>query len=1272
MHPLNPLTLKLHGQILIEASAGTGKTYTIALLFLRLLLEKGLSVDKILVVTFTKAATEELRGRIRQRIRDALDVLEGQGPDDPLLQELLNTACKDIPTEKAAILLGDALTRMDEAAIYTIHGFCQRMLQEHAFESGAPFAMEFIESEQLLRKRIMEDFWRKRFYPAAEEEAAWVASLWQSPEELLASLGGHLGRQDVQCIPAVSEEEVEAQAEKLTTLFAQVQQQWQEEGEVIIELLRENKRLSRDKRKGYGLVRLEAAQELLHEFLTAPNPPWLVADELELFTHSKIQSSLKKTGKAEAPDHPFFALFEKFFQAHQQLSRARRVLVLNQARTWLREELSRRKEAQEQLSFDDLLTHLERALQGESGERLAQSINTRFPIILVDEFQDTDPLQYRIFAAVHRAGKATTNPSASSDASAQQADRKSPGLFLIGDPKQAIYSFRGADIFTYIQARQDTPPENRLTMTTNYRSATPMVEAVNALFHHEAPFLFAKDEIDFPEVQAAGLADKAPLLVGEKESGSAEQCRGESPCSPLQTEQAQGPAPTTCLEKPTPLTCLLLPEGDKGKPLSKGPAEELAARLCAHKIADLLVAGQEGTARLGDKPLSAGDFAVLVRTHAEAELIRKELSALSITSVSFSQESVFSGKEARQLLTVMTALHDLSDAALVRTALVTELFGYTAQRLERLRNDEQEWEELMAILHAYRRTWQQQGVIPMLQKLLKEQQTVSRLHAAPSGERMLTNFLHLAELLQAESRHCFGVHGTNALLRWFSDQIHSPEKHAENQQLRLESDENLVKIVTIHKSKGMEYPVVFLPFLWAARPCSPKRPLAFHRPDEPEQLCLDLGSGKSEHFLLAEKERLAEDLRLLYVAVTRARACCFFCWGRVSGRSNTMEDSALCYLLHNGMPDPEQLMTDLEKLNNETTLLTLKPFPERFPAPNFSEEEGETRLSSPLFTGKIDTRWQLTSYSGLTASLHAGSSDALQPTVSSTSGPERPDYDEQADKGENKETSPPEPPCLDAFSFPKGAAAGTCLHAILEYIHFTDPTEHETVISTELARAGFDQSWLPVVRRWMQDILLTKLAGKNEGEEFSLADIREPNRVNEMAFYFPLAELRLGRFNQVLEKFSYPPLPNQHAVLEGLMVGFIDLVFSHHDRYYLADYKSNFLGDRPDDYQQEQLKTAMLDHRYDLQYLIYTVALHRFLKERIREYRYEQHFGGALYLFLRGMHPDHEPGTGVFADRPPLALIEALDQVMGLPNASLSSAQNPRDQSSYNPVLFAS
>ena len=1182
MQPLDPLTLDLRGQILIEASAGTGKTYTIGLLFLRLLLERGLNVDEILVVTFTKAATEELRGRVRLRIREALDELEKPGQGDQLLQELI---AKITDPAEATILLTDALTRMDEAAIFTIHGFCQRMLQEYAFESGAPFEMEFLETEQLLRCRIIEDFWRLRFYPSSEEEAAWASSLWSSPHDLLNSLGGHLSRPGVECVPEIGDDEVNAQLAALLPLFAQVQTLWQQCGQEVAELLRDNKRLSRDKKKGYGLPRLTTALEDIDRFTRAQTMPWLMPKELELFTSSKIEESLKKSDKFEPPEHPFFNLFDQFTRAHQEMTRNKRFAVLLAARDYLLSELARRKEEQAQLYFDDLLTQLDASLQETNGKQLATSISKRFPVIMVDEFQDTDPLQYRIFAAIHggdQAGKRSNVQTVkrSNEQTSKRSSNQASGLFLIGDPKQAIYAFRGADIFTYIKARRDTPPENRFTMTTNYRSTTPMVAAVNQLFDRESSFLFDSKEMDFTPVTAAGMADNKPLLIKNKKS----------------------PA----------LTCLLLPEGDTAKGLDKGKAGDHAASFCAHEIAALLAAGLAGEARIDDQPLHAGDIAVLVRTHAEADLVRTQLNKLGITSVYYSQDSVFTSKEADQLLNVLTSLIDLSDSALVRTALATDLFGYNAQQLDLLRSDEQQWEKVMATMNKYRQTWHQQGFTPMFQQLLAKQQTVSRLHSTTNGERMLTNFLHLAELLQAAALH---QHGAEGLLHWLSDQIQDPAQQADNQQLRLESDENLVKIVTIHKAKGLEYPVIFLPFLWAARPCNPKEPLAFHRPDQPTQLLVDLGTGNKEHYKLAEQERLAGDLRLLYVAITRARYSCYFCWGEIK----RMEESGLSYLLHNGgIPDAETLTADLGSLDTPESPLVIKAHPGSFSPQDLEDTDDSAPLSVARFKGHIDASWQITSYSRLTAH--------------NDQQPERPDYDQMVDVQ-------PQVPGHDVFGFPKGADAGTCLHAILEDIKFTDSTNNEAVISTQLARAGFDESWVPVVDSWMKAILTTELE-----PGFALAQLDDADRINEMSFYFPLNSMDLQRFNRVLEEFSFAPLPNRHDTLQGLMVGFIDLVYRHDDRYYVADYKSNHLGNQPDNYHRQNLQAAMVEHRYDLQYLIYTLALHRFLAGRIVEYDYDTHMGGVFYLFLRGMNPKNSPGTGVFATRPPLALIEKLDR----------------------------
>ncbi len=1156
MRPLNPLTLPLRGQILIEASAGTGKTYTIALLFLRLLLEKELAVDEILVVTFTDAAVEELRGRIRQRIRDAVDVLEGHGPDDPLLHKLLAKAGLN---ERTKTLLNDALTRMDEAAVRTIHSFCRRMLQEHAVESGAPFEMELIDSETVLRTRIIEDFWRQRFYPAGEAEAAWVQSQWEAPAALLAGLGGHLEREDVQCLPEISPEKLARLEAEAGRLFAAVRRQWQQHGAELASLLRENKKLSRNNSSGYGPKQLEPALAQMDSLAASAELPWLLAKELDLFTTSKMLGSLLKKGKEEPPEHPFFDLFEQFQQTQQELLNRRKIAVLVEARDYLRRELARRKQEQNQLGFDDLQTWLAKALSRPEGGELAWRIARRLPVILVDEFQDTDPLQYRIFKAIHAA--------------ARQKRRWRAGLFLIGDPKQAIYSFRGADIFTYIQARRDTPPHNRLTMMENHRSSPAMVAAVSRLFEHQAPFLFPKSEIDFPHVKAADKANRKSFLIDGRPHLA--------------------------------LTCLLLPEGE-GKALSKEAAKEPAARFCAQEIAALLAAGQAGTAKIGEQPLSSGDIAVLVRTHNEAEQVRRELHALGIASVSGDRDSVFSTQEAKQLRILLTSLSDLSDTSLMRTALAGDLFGWTAEQIYDLGENDAAREQIMEAMNRYHKLWLDKGFLAMLQQLLSEQRTVSRLHAEPSGERMLTNFLHLAELLQEASKQRPSM---DALLRWFIDQMQHPEGQAESQQLRLESDENLVKIATIHKAKGMEYPLVFLPFLWSTRPCPEKGPLSFHKNN---RLCLDLGSGNEEHLALAERERLAEDLRLLYVAVTRAKHACFFCWGWIK----SMEESALYYLLHSGELSSAQIAADLARLGDA---LAVKAYPETFPPPpDLRSTESKDALQAKQFRGRIDTTWRITSYSSLASHKEAEQT-------------EQPDYDEAADEEEAEDGQ-------GVSGFPKGAAAGTCLHNILERISFSDSSGHAEVIASQLERAGFADSWLPTVSEWMQEVLRSQLL-----PGFSLSCLLEAARLNEMAFYFPLESLRLERFNQVLRDFGHAPLPERSGTLHGLMTGFIDLVFCWQGKYYLADYKSNHLGSQPEDYSPERLAAAMNEHRYDLQYLIYTVALHRFLGQRLRGYSYAQHFGGAFYLFLRGMSFPSASASGVFAALPPSALIERLD-----------------------------
>ena len=1165
MQPLDPLTLPLHGCRLLEASAGTGKTYTLALLFLRLLLERGLAVDQILVVTFTRAATGELRDRIRRRLREALDALEHRlEPDDQLA-----TLLAAVPPEEARQRLADALVRMDEAAIHTIHGFCQRILQDHAFESGTPFAVELLESEAALRREVIEDFWRNRFYPASEEEAAWATATWADPAGLLKALGPALTAMGCDLIPQVDAREVDTLADQCRQRFAEVQQAWARDREAVGALLDQDPCLQRSDKTYRRSDRVPELLEAMDQLAARPAMPLLLAKELEKLTASTMAGAVLKKC-ASPPQHPFFTLFDVFWQGHGQLLRSLTIQTLLDARLSLRRELDARKRTQGWLAFDDLLTHLDAALeQPGSGPQLAGRIAARYPVALVDEFQDTDPVQYQMFSRIYR--------SARQDAGT---------LFMIGDPKQAIYSFRGADIFTYIQARRATPAENRYTMGVNYRSTPAMVAAINTLFgRRQDAFVFTED-IDFAPVQAAA-ATAGPLTVDGR---------------PL-----------------APLTGLLLDaeqlKSDKSPTISKERAIKAAVAFTADVIVELLEQAAQDRATLAGRPLQTSDIAILVRSHREAEAMQAGLRLRGLSSVSASQSSVFAAAEAGQLALVLAALVDLADPARIRACLATPLFGCSGETIHALASDEQAWEIRMAALLRCRQLWRDQGFMPMFQHLLAEEQVARRLSAQAGGERSLTNFLHLAELLQQSPA---GRHGTAALMRWFRQQIDNPDANAANQLIRLENDEQLIRIVTIHRAKGLEFPVVFLHFLWAGRTLAKDQPLSFHDRDT-LRLTLDLGSGAPAHRQWAEEELLAEDLRLLYVAATRAKCACFFCWGRVKG----LEQTAIAHLLHQGRcPESDgeliEELADMRKLrglNTDAPILALRPYPETFGRHRLEPAADQAPLQPRSFRGRINPGWTMTSYSRLSA------------------GGENP---QDGDQGES--TAAAAEDFTSLFTFPRGRIAGSCLHGLLERLDFNRPAGQQHLVAEALEQASIDPRWQAATVRWLDDLLAVELPGA-----CALNAVAAEDRINELSFLFPLEQVDLRRFNGLLERAGFRPLTAPGVVLQGLMKGFIDLVFRHQGRYCIADYKSNHLGPTLAHYTPEAIAACMDSHQYHLQSLIYTLALHRYLRSRIAHYHYDDHVGSVYYLFLRAMHPAHPPGAGIHVSRPDFRLIAALD-----------------------------
>lgn len=1162
--PLDPLSLPLKGERLIEASAGTGKTFTIAALYLRLLLGLGgknahprpLSVEELLVVTFTQAATEELRGRIRANIHELRIACVRNRTDNPLFQSLM----AEIPDlHQAAQVLRLAEQQMDEAAIFTIHGFCQRMLSLNAFESGMLFEQQLIEDESLLRRHACADFWRRHCYPLPKPVAQVMAEEWAGPEELLRDINSWLqGEQPILKQPPADDETLLARHQKIINAIEDVKAQWRDCADDIAQILS----VAKIDRRSYSSKNLPNWLNIVGVWAQTETTTYKLPDQLERFSQSMLD---EKTKEGQPPQHPVFRAINDLLGEPLTL----RDLVIARAMAEIRYTVQQEKRRRGELGFDDMLTRLDEALHKPGGDALAAAIRSRFPAAMIDEFQDTDPQQYRIFRRLY-------------------INQPDTALLLIGDPKQAIYAFRGADIFTYMKARHEVSAH--YTLDTNWRSSPAMINSVNTLFQQlDNPFLFA--QIPFLAVKAA-----------QKNNGLRFTLKGKNQAAMSFWAQS-------------------------GDGCGVSDYQQTMAMQCAQQIREWLSAGQRGEALLWkgeeSRPVQSSDITILVRSRGEASIVREALSALNIPSVYLSnRDSVFATPESREILWILQAVLAPEIETALRSAVATSMLGLDARMIEALNNDENAWDCLVEEFSEYRQIWLRRGVMPMLRALIARRQVAENLLATPGGERRLTDILHISELLQEEAAQTDSEH---ALVRWLAQQVTEPDSNAYSQQLRLESDRHLVQVVTIHKSKGLEYPLVWLPFIANYRA---QNSGLYHDRSTFSPL-LDL-SDDAESLSLAEEERLAEDLRLLYVALTRSIWHCslgvapLFKGNRAKKGNSDLHLGALGYLLQKGeAKDAAGLQVCLQELASESISIEEPKSDDYTPWQPVSEALPE--LSARIMTRQVADNWRVTSYSGL---QQHGSSQALDllPRLDVDAAGAAPTQSE---------------PLLTPHTFPRGAGPGTFLHSLFESIDFTQPID-ETWIAKQLSEQGFGEQWQPIVTEWLHTILQAPLNDAG----VSLSQLTPQDRQVEMEFYLPIkSDLQAAHLDALVRE--YDPLskgcpPLNFKQVRGMLKGFIDLVFRWEGRYYLLDYKSNWLGEDSSAYTGEAMAAAMQSHRYDLQYQLYTLALHRYLRHRIPDYDYQTHFGGVIYLFLRGIESNGS-SQGIFSTCPDEQLIAKMD-----------------------------
>ncbi|MEM1089119.1 MAG: exodeoxyribonuclease V subunit beta [Pseudomonadota bacterium] len=1156
MQRFDLVNVPLDGWNLLEANAGTGKTYSMCGLFLRLMLERGLSHDQIVTITFTRAATGELRTRLLQTLlaaRGHLTEAEDAVSNVDAAEDPVRQICRPFRGDDQALQRIDrALRSFDLAPVLTIHSLCQRVLTESSLTSGFNVDATVVDQQREVLGDIVEQAWVDHL---ATLSGPLVAQLQSMDRRKLSGDVDRLLARPYAVIQAPELSDPGELAEALLVARKKAADIWEADREAIVSVLRDAAETF--KKTSHSPERVDHSLSVMPAYLRFGLGGAELRDVSRL-SQEKISSGTLQ--KAESvPEHPFFGALDRCVTLETTFVEAADLYRKNLPQLLLddvRRRLDDWKRANHALTFDDLVQQLHGALKDDTvAKALVAQADGRYGALLVDEYQDTDPLQAEIFERLFGPMNVP--------------------VWRVGDPKQSLYGFRGADLHAYLATRAKTP--NCYRLVQDWRAQPALIDTVNALFSStEQPFVLPAIEF-----ASAVAAPRTPLLLEID----------DEPQSALTVWSVDTPG-----------------------------GSSRAAQSCASEIARLLSLADKGRAKLreGDAlhNLEAQHLAVLVRSNAQAATMAEALAALGIASSRAGVESVFESAEAVELERLLHAVSQPARRERVAGALATRLLGFTAQDLYRWRNDEAEQDRWANRLRDWRQIWSDQGVYPLLLAVLRQVGVADRILPLPNGAAVMSNLLQLADLMESETGG--GSHTLDDQLRWLNAERQHPSR-SEDRIVRLDRDSQVVPIATVHRAKGAEYPVVFCPFLWR----SSRHPQSFVEVHEDGQLVLDFGTAQAEaRGAEQRRERISENARVAYVALTRAQAACFLPWS-VDARSGTPE-SGLSHLL---IPEHADTFGMPPGKRNYAALLEryLAGFQQAGARLVDEPERPLPRTAAPVYPTHRDPatrptrRWQVSSYSRLF-------SGAAQDR----------DIDEQITTA----AAPLELPEGSIAALPAGAQTGLMMHDLLENLpgFNAGPEEVQRLAAQYLQRYSLPLTYLDALASTVSLLLATPLGP----DSMVLQQIAHHEELREMEFHLHTPQLEPAALWQVI-RGSEPPAYFNSQTVRGYVHGYVDLIVCWQGRYWVIDYKSSRLGVTPADYGVPQLAADVALHDYDFQYHLYLLALDRHLDRCLPGYRYEEHIGGVLYLYLRGID---SAGHGVHYARPDKEVVARLRELL--------------------------